>query len=156
MFVEINLELKKLLHLELTMTKTTITNQNPELTKNYIIQLLDQLTVDYQNTKSERKAITTEFSPSEGEFTVLEEIELLTTDIRGYANQIKARGYLENVQETIKTLQKMRVFDIQTIAQLYFNTPRRYENIKSYLRMLDYLRLLILEYLNLSEINPET
>lgn len=44
----------------------------------------------------------------------------------------------------------MRVFDISIIAQLYFNTPGQYENFKSYLRMLDYLRLLILEYLNLS------
>ncbi|CAD5982266.1 hypothetical protein PCC9214_04945 [Planktothrix tepida] len=133
------------------MTNTTITNQNPELTKIHINQLLDQLIVDYQNTKSDRKAISAEFSISEAEFTVLEEIELLTTDIRGYANQIKVIGYLENVQEKIRILQKMRVFDIPIIAQLYFHTPGKYENFKSYLRMLDYLRLLILEYLNLSQ-----
>lgn len=68
------------------MTNTTVTNQNPELTKNYIIQLLDQLTIDYQNISSEQKLIASEFSRSEDEFTVLEEIELLTIDIQGYAN----------------------------------------------------------------------
>ncbi|MBD2139322.1 hypothetical protein H6F32_17500 [Anabaena sp. FACHB-1237] len=133
------------------MNNTTITNQNPELTKNYIIhiiQLLDKITIDYQNTKSERQAIALKYSPLETEFTVLEEIELLTIYIRGYANQIKARGYVQNPVETIKTLQKITMFDIQKIAQLYFHTPGEYENLKSYLRMLDYLRLLILEYLN--------
>ncbi|WP_315787395.1 hypothetical protein [Fischerella sp. JS2] len=54
------------------MTNTTLTNQNPELTKNYIIQLLEQLTIDYQNTKSERQAIAHQSSTSEDEFTLLE------------------------------------------------------------------------------------
>ncbi|WP_083626395.1 hypothetical protein [Planktothrix serta] len=138
------------------MTNTTLTNQNPELTQNYIIQLLDQLTIDYQNTKSERKAIAAEFSTSEEEFTILEEIELLTTDIRGYANQIKIRFYIENPQQAIEKLHRTRLFDVPSIAQFYLNTSDQYENLKSYLRMLDYLRLLILEYLNLSQINHPT
>lgn len=75
-----------------------MTNRNPELTKNYIIQLLKQLTIDYQNTKSERQAIAHQSPVSKTELTLLEEIELLTTDIRGYASQIKARGYIENPQ----------------------------------------------------------
>jgi hypothetical protein len=112
-----------------------------------IIQLLEQLTIDYQNSKSERQAIAHQFSASETEFTVLEEIELLTTDIRGYASQIKARGYIENSQQAIEALQHKRVFNIPQIAQLYFNNSHQYEEIKFYLRMLDYLRLLILEYL---------
>ncbi|UKO97409.1 hypothetical protein [Nostoc sp. UHCC 0870] len=129
------------------MTNTTLTNQNPELTKNYIIQLLAQLTIDYQNSKSERQAIAHQLPVSETEFTLLEEIELLTTDIRGYASQIKARGYIENTQQAIKKLKQKRVFDVPSISQLYLHNSHEYENIKSYLRMLDYLRLLILEYL---------
>jgi cysteine sulfinate desulfinase/cysteine desulfurase-like protein len=51
------------------------------------------------------QAIAHQYSASEAEFTVLEEIELLTTDIRGYASQIKARGYIENPQQAIEELQ---------------------------------------------------
>lgn len=137
--------------MELIMTNTTITNQNPELTKNYLIQLLDKLTIDYQNSQSEQKIMATEMSSSEDEFTILEEIDLLTTDIRGYASQIKIRGYIENPEKVVDKLQQMRLFDIPSIAEFYFNNYHQYENVKSYLRTLDYLRLLILEYLNLSQ-----
>lgn len=135
--------------MELTMTNITLTNQNPESTKNYIIKLLEQLTIDYQNTKSERQAIAHLSTPPETEFTLLEEIELITTDIRGYASQIKARGYIENPKQAIEQLQDKRVFDITQIAQFYLNKSHEYENLKSYLRMLDYLRLIILEHLTI-------
>ncbi|HEY9801561.1 MAG TPA: hypothetical protein V6D25_14490 [Leptolyngbyaceae cyanobacterium] len=131
------------------MTNTTLTNQNPESTKNYIIQLLEQLTIDYHNTKLDRQAIAHLSTPSETEFTLLEEIELLTTDIRGYASQIKARGYIEKPQEAIEQLQHKRVFDTPQIAQFYLINSHEYEKLKSYLRMLDYLRLIILEHLTI-------
>jgi hypothetical protein len=41
----------------------------------------------------------------------------------------------------------MRVFDVPAIAQFYFTTDGDYQHMKAYIRMLDYLRLLILEYL---------
>lgn len=129
------------------MTEATHITQNPEVIRNYINHLLKQLTVDYQNTKQERKEITALFSASEEDFTLLEEIELLTSDIRGYASQIHAQGSIENKQEAIEQLQTMRVFDIPAIAQFYFTTNTNYPHLKAYIRTLDYLRLLILEYL---------
>lgn len=129
------------------MTEATRITQNPEVTRNYINHLLKQLTVDYQNTKQERKEIASLSPASEEEFTILEEIDLLTSDIRGYATQIQARGWIENEQEAIERLQAMRVFDVPAIAQFYFTTDGDYTQIKAYIRMLDYLRLLILEYL---------
>jgi hypothetical protein len=39
------------------MTKATLDTQNPEIKRNYISQVLEQLTLDYQNTKQERKEI---------------------------------------------------------------------------------------------------
>jgi hypothetical protein len=133
--------------MELMMTEATRLTQNPEVTRNYINHLLKQLTVDYQNTKQERKEIASLPPASEEEFTILEEIDLLTSDIRGYASQIQARGWIENEQEAIEQLQTMRVFDVPAIAQFYFTTDADYMQMKAYIRMLDYLRLLILEYL---------
>ena len=129
------------------MTEATFNTQNAQITRNYINHLLKQLTVDYQNTKEERKEIASLPPASEEEFTILEEIELLTSDIRGYASQIQVRGWIENEQEAIERLQTMRVFDVPAIAQFYFTTDKDYTQMKAYIRMLDYLRLLILEYL---------
>ena len=132
------------------MTEATLNTQNPEITRHYITLLLKNLTFNYQNTKEERKEIASLF-PVEQEFTLLEEIELLTVDIRGFASQIQARGWIENEQQAIKRLQAMRVFDIPTLAQFYFTTNNKeYEQMKAYIRTLDYLRLLIIEYLHLS------
>jgi hypothetical protein len=129
------------------MTKATLNTQNPEIKRNYIIEMLEQLTVDYQNTKQERKEVAALDANFEEEFTVLEEIELLTVDIRGYASQIKTRGWIENEQQAINQLKNMRLFDVPAIAQFYLTTGREYRRIKAYMQMLDYLRLLIIEYL---------
>ncbi|MBW4624007.1 MAG: hypothetical protein KME49_00430 [Brasilonema octagenarum HA4186-MV1] len=83
----------------------------------------------------------------EEEFSVLEEIELLTVDIRGYASQIQARGWIQNQQQAIEHLQSMRVFDVPAIAEFYFTIHQDYGQMKAYIRLLDYLRLLILKYL---------
>lgn len=129
------------------MTKTTLDTQNPEIKRNYISQVLEQLTVDYQNTKQERKQITALYPAKDEEFSVMEEIELLTVDIRGYASQIQARGWIENQQQAIERLQSLRVFDVPVIAEFYLTSNRDYGQMKAYIRMLDYLRLLIIEYL---------
>ncbi len=137
----------------LTVSETDAKLQDVELTKKKIIQLLEQVTIDYQNSVEEIKKIAVDFIPSQDEFSSLEEIELLTTDIRGYASQIKTRGYINNPSIVIAKLQKMRIFDITQISRFYFDNQINLPVFKAYLRMLDYLRLLILEYLALQQQN---
>lgn len=127
------------------MTKsTTIAQLNP-IEKKYLINFLDQLNQLYRQTKSERNQLAA-IAKTDEEFTVLEEIELLTVELRGYASQIEARGWVENSEDAINGLQMMHIFEIPVIAKLYFDY-KEYDLIKSYIRMLDYLRLLILDYL---------
>ena len=127
------------------MTKsTTIAQLNP-IEKKYLINFLDQLNQLYRQTKSERNQLAL-IAKNDQEFTVLEEIELLTVELRGYASQIQARGWVKNLEEAINRLQMMHIFEIPVIANLYFDNEE-YDLIKSYIRMLDYLRLLILDYL---------
>lgn len=52
------------------MTEATHLTQNHEVKRNYINHLLKQLTVDYQNTKQERKEIASLSPASEEEFTL--------------------------------------------------------------------------------------
>lgn len=127
------------------MTKAILNDQ--ELTKRNIAQLLPQLTNLYQNTRSERKEISTQFPPENEEFSLLEEIELLTVNLRGYASQIAATGDIVNKEQVISQLQAMRVFSVSPIGEFYFNSNGKYEQMKDYIRVLDYLRLLLLEYL---------
>ena len=127
------------------MTNSTAIAQLNPREKKYLTNLLEQLNQLDRQTKSERKQLATISNTGE-EFTVLEEIELLTVELRGYASQLEARGWIENLEGAINRLQMMRIFEIPVIAKLYFDDPE-YDLIKSYIRMLDYLRLLILEYL---------
>ena len=126
----------------MTQTQNQLVSQ-----QSYIAQLLEQLTVNYQNTKLERKQIAQNFPNSEAEFTPLEEIELLTVSIRGYASQIATSGSLRNDRQAIAELQKLSVFNNHLIIQLYSEVRSHYPQMQTYIYMLDYLRLLVLEYL---------
>ncbi len=127
-------------------------NQN-QLTsqRNCIAQLLEKLTVNYQNTNLERKQIAENLSNSDEEFTPLEEIELLTVSIRGYACQIAASRSLRNDRNAIAELQRLSVFNNHLIVQLYSEARSHYPHMQSYICMLDYLRLLVLEYLQIQQ-----
>ncbi|BAY62602.1 hypothetical protein NIES22_26760 [Calothrix brevissima NIES-22] len=116
-----------------------------------ILQLLSQLNNIYQNASSERQEIIIEFSPEDEEFSLLEEIELLTVNLRGYASQIQSTGQITNKAQAISHLQNMRIFNVAQIARFYFNSNGKYEQTKNYIRILDYLRLLMLEYLQLQK-----
>ena len=115
--------------------------------QNIIVQTLAQLTLDYQKTKSESQQII--HLCTEEEFSFLEELELVTVSIRGYASQIERRARVENREQAIADLHQLRVFDRSAIAQFYAETRSGYLQMRSYIRMLDYLRLLVLEYLQM-------
>ncbi|MEI1375856.1 hypothetical protein PQG02_13030 [Nostoc sp. UHCC 0926] len=127
------------------MTEAILNEQ--ELTKKNIVQLLGQLTNAYQTTRTERQEIAIQFPPANEEFSLLEELELLTVNLRGYANQFKSTGRIINKDHAIEQLQAMRVLNVPQIANFYFASNGNFEQIKSYIRTLDYLRLLLLEYL---------
>jgi hypothetical protein len=114
----------------------------------YIVELLEQLNTDYQNSILDQRQIARSYSSSE-EFTALEEMELLTVSIRGYACQIKATGNVNNINQAIAHLQELGVFNNYLIVQLYSEARSQYPNVQKYILMLDYLRLLTLEYLQM-------
>ncbi|MEA5602726.1 MAG: hypothetical protein RMZ41_007155 [Nostoc sp. DedVER02] len=118
---------------------------NAKKTKEYIEQILNQLLSDYQKTKKERHQIA--LWEESQDFTVLGVIEVFTSDIRGYAFQVVANDSLENNQEVVENLRKLKIFEIPYFAQWYFSTESDYPQIKRYIETLNYLRLLIIEYI---------
>jgi hypothetical protein len=100
------------------------------------------MTTDYQQTRSERREAATAFPPSDEDFSVIEELELLTADLRGYASQLQVRDWIENPAAAIDSpeerlrqrLQTLRIFSIPSIAQFYFDHSRDYPKLKEYVK----------------------
>lgn len=113
--------------------------------KAYIFQILDKLVIDYQQTRSERIQIA--LWEEEKDFSLLGIIEMLTDEIRGYSLQSISSYNLENSQEILSDLQKIKLFEIPYVADWYFSLEFDFPRIKNYLETLNYLRLLVIEYL---------
>jgi hypothetical protein len=111
----------------------------------YIEKILNQLLKDYQNTKSERERIA--LWEETQEFSVLGIIEVLTDDIRGYSFQIINNNSIATSQEILNELNKLKIFEIPEFIEWYFTPEFDYPQMKHYAETLNYLRLLIIEYL---------
>jgi hypothetical protein len=118
-----------------------------ETRQGHVASILRQLNCDYQSAKSERLALAEVYPGSDEAFVLLEELELLTVDICGYANQVKDAGSIRNPDLAIAQLQALNVLGNVAIVRFYSDTPAEYPQIQAYIRLLDYLRLLTLEYL---------
>jgi hypothetical protein len=128
------------------MTNFTLNQQDTKQLKHCISDLFTQMTADYRETRMERQQLTVAMPPAD-DFSLIEELELLTANLRGYASQIQLRGWIEDRAMAIIHLQTLRLFSIPTISEFYFETGKDYPKLQDYVRKLDYLRLLLLEYL---------
>ncbi|AOX02636.1 hypothetical protein BJP34_27185 [Moorena producens PAL-8-15-08-1] len=114
--------------------------------KAYIEQILNQLLIDYQATHGERVEISR--WEENKDVTILGIIELLTDTIRGYAFQVINDNFLENAPEITNELQKLKLLEIPELSEWYFSQYFDYPKMKHYVETLNYLRLLIIEYIS--------
>jgi hypothetical protein len=129
------------------MQNLELANQtNPIITATaYIEQILNQLLIDYQNTQPEREKIA-QWEENQ-EFSILGIIEVLTDEIRGYAFQIISNKLLAEPQKIINRLNTLKIFEVSELTTWYFSSKQDYPKIKYYVETLNYLRLLIIEYI---------
>ncbi len=117
-----------------------------------IADLLTQLTRDYQQILQQDISLLVENFPTNNhEFSILEEIDLLTTDLRGYASQINVNQQIKNPDQTLTTLRNFRILANPSLAKLYFSKNQQFPLIYQYLQKLDYLKLLLIDWLMLQE-----
>lgn len=108
------------------------------------IQLLSQQLDDlYQAMKSERSAISQ--WEEDQEYSILGVLELFSSDIQGYVEQILAQITYTH-SDHLAHLRKLNVFDIDYFANWYFANLNTYPHTKQYTEQLDHLRLLLIEY----------
>ena len=68
-------------------------------------------------------------------------------DIIGYVTQIVDRGYIrQEPHEVISHLNRLSIFNVECIVHWYPTSDAEYPSIKQYFELLDYVRLLILDY----------
>lgn len=124
------------------LEKSTFSNN---ITEKYLLNLLNQLLKIEQNTKEEKKQLAQ--WEEEKEFSILGIIELFTNEIRGYAFQIISNKIEQKQAQIISNLQQLNFFSIIFFNEWYFSNKLNYPMLKNYVEKINYLRLLILEYL---------
>lgn len=113
----------------------------------HIRLLSTQLDQQYQVMKAERSAIAD--WEEDQEFSILGVIELFSTEIQGYAEQVLLNDLNTSLGSSSLThLRQLNVFNIDYFAEWYFNHFSLYPQIQHYIEQLDHLRLLLIEYLN--------
>jgi len=138
--------------MELTKMLNTITLNPLEQSTKKIVELLTQLTQDYQSILQQDKSSLLENFPfSDHEFSILEEIDLLTTELRGYASQINVNQQIKNPDQTLTKSRNLRILTNPSLAELYFIKNEQFPLIHQYLQKLDYLKLLIIDWLMLQK-----
>ncbi|OKH17504.1 hypothetical protein [[Limnothrix rosea] IAM M-220] len=125
----------------------TINVVNPEQAQRKIMVVLEQLVADYSSFQEEIPIINQEFPADEESFSVVEEIELLTTDLRGYGNQIKYSGAIQDLHKTLTTLKNLPILETPSLFKLYFSNLSLFPKTKQYLQRLDYLKFLLIDWL---------
>ena len=130
----------------------TITVNPLEQSTKKIVDLLTQLTQDYQQIlQQDTNSLLENFPTNNHEFSILEEIDLLTTDLRGYASQIKINQQIKNTDQALTKLRNLRILANPSLAELYFIKNKQFPLIYQYLQKLDYFKLLIIDWLMLQE-----
>lgn len=111
----------------------------------YLIEILEKL-LKIEQSLSEEKEKLAEWE-EEKDYSILGTIELLTGEIRGYAFQILNNKIEFNYQETVEKLKELNLFDIDYFSTWYYSEQLGFLQLKNYIAQLNYLRLLLLEYL---------
>ena len=116
-----------------------------------ISELLDRLNEHRHTTKKEfSKLWHSEENDLQG-YTVWDRLEILSADIIGYASGIslnsKTQRRFREPRNVVAHLHKLSIFDVECIMKWYPTAAQEYPKIKHYFELLDYIRLLSIDYI---------
>jgi hypothetical protein len=114
-----------------------------EVAMAHIKRLSQEINAAYQAMRDERHQLATWEETQEA--SILGEIELLTTHLQGYAGRFLASRDEEST-ESLAKIYAVKPFEITQISDWYMAYGEQYPQICRYIELLDYLRLLLVEY----------
>ena len=119
-----------------------------DLRREYLAQLLILRNHQYRETKEERRQLFEDEIEEEQEFPVWAELELLSSDVVGYASQIVEKGQVSSPQQALEVLNRYYILDKRKLIDWYLTTNETTcPNMKQFLITLDYIRLITVEYI---------
>jgi hypothetical protein len=110
-------------------------------------ELKQRLLEREQALKEERHRLWLREKETQEEYPVWERLEMLTSDILGYVSQLASRGATRQPPDlVIEHLHHLSIFEVDSVVKWYSVSADEYPQIKQYFELLDYVRLLALEY----------
>ena len=124
--------------------------------QNRLAELKKHLFEHERSMKDEIRKLWQMYKESEEERTVWRELEPLSTYIFGYVSQIATKGYTrQSPHEAINHLHKLSIFNIDCIMKWYPPAEQEYPKIKEFFELLDYMRLLTIDYIQRYRLQEE-
>lgn len=114
-------------------------------------KLLEVRTSQYRDAEDERQDLFENETEANDDFPIWAEIEVFASDMLGYASQIASKGYVSSPQETIERLRKFSLFNKPNFRSWYLSDENPYPKLKTLARTLDYIRLLVIEHINMDQ-----
>lgn len=74
-------------------------------------------------------------------------VELFAADVAGYVQSVIRGWRRESPEVPLKSLREISIFENQEFCEWYSQESKEYPNLINYVKMNDYLRLLVIEYL---------
>jgi hypothetical protein len=117
--------------------------------RNRIAELLSRLLEQekFTNMKGERSKLWDSEDRSQN-YTVLDRLDILCADIIGYVSGITSKPYpIKEPEKVINHLYRLSIFNVECIMNWYPSVAEEYPKIKQYFELLDYVRLLTINYI---------
>jgi hypothetical protein len=127
------------------------------LERQRIVEVLGRLLEFKKATKDECSKLWQIEKESTEEYTVLDRLDLISADIIGYVSGINSKYYrLNKPEKVINHLHRLSIFDVECIIKWYPTAAEEYPKIKHYFELLDYIRLLTLDYIQRYQLQETT
>ena len=109
--------------------------------------MAEQVIAEYKDSALERAEIDEWEWENDFDFTILGLMEVYSSYVGGYASQIATEGKVLEPRNAIKLLEKKRLFDESYFVDWSFSGGQKYVKVKKYANNLDYLRMLVIDYI---------
>ena len=116
--------------------------------KKRIAELLDRLNEHWHTTKQERSKLWDNDEDDAQGYSVRDRLEILSSDVIGYLSKIDSEKFISKEPEkVVNHLHKLSIFNVECIMKWYPSAAQEYPKIKHYFELLDYIRLLTIDYI---------
>ena len=122
--------------------------ETKETDRKLIAQIFNSINPDFWATARERSRLHK--IEWKAKTNVWADVQIYNTYLAGVASQIADYGYLENLElvttDKYMNLGQLHVFGEKDFDDWFFSSANDFPKLKAYIQKLDYLRLLVIDY----------